>query len=77
MQVPPGRRADAATSKPLDWKTTKLEIKDQFVAPDNSRLAFWSKTAPILCALIAFLMALIGICVNLQEERKRNKILVS
>jgi hypothetical protein len=54
-----------------------LEIKDQFVAPDTSSLAFWSKAAPLLCALIAFLMALIGICVNLHEERQRNKIMVS
>ncbi|MFN9903076.1 MAG: hypothetical protein ACK55Z_30760, partial [bacterium] len=72
--VPAGSRRAVSG---ISWKETKLEVKQQFKEPNTKVMEYWVTAAPVLCAFIGFVVAILHAAFDFYEYKQDMRIHVS
>jgi len=72
--VPAGSRRAVSG---ISWKETKLEVKQQFKEPNTKVMEYWVTAAPVLCAVIGIVVAILHAAFDFYEYKQDMRIHVS
>jgi len=69
--VPAGSRRAVSG---ISWKETKLEVKQQFKEPNTKVMEYWVTAAPVLCAVIGIVVAILHAAFDFYEYKQDMRI---